>query len=356
MSVRCLSIHAGYRCRHRGACCTAGWPIPIEADRLTGLQEAVARGRLRAPIMGGPLWDLPGDAPVETPALVATNAQGCVFHDAGARRCAIHRDLGHGALPLACRQFPRVSVADPRGTSVTLSHYCPTAAELLDTRAPIAIVDDAPAFPSGVELVGLDAREALPPLLRPDMLMTWEAWWDWERLSVELLADAGTSPERAVHQLAGIVEQVRGWSPADGPLDMNISRAFRERGHDAPPGRTNADACLTEVLGAVPDDLRPPHLDTPGRPVPDVVRAFLAAHAFANWTAHLGQGLRTWLRSIEAAWALLDRGLGVRQADFLLRHLADPYLLATTWSRSERAWSGCEKRVAGCRPTLPQRG
>ena len=26
----CLSIHARYPCAHSGACCTAGWPIPVE--------------------------------------------------------------------------------------------------------------------------------------------------------------------------------------------------------------------------------------------------------------------------------------------------------------------------------------
>jgi hypothetical protein len=61
---------------------------------------------------------------------------------------------------------------------------------------------------------------------------------------------------------------------------------------------------------------------------------FLAAHAFANWTAHLGQGLRSWLRSVEAAYVLVNE-LGVRQTDLLLRHLADPNELARVWSRAE---------------------
>ena len=63
---------------------------------------------------------------------------------------------------------------------------------------------------------------------------------------------------------------------------------------------------------------------------------FIAAHAFASWTAHLGEGLRTWLRSVEAAFALVELGLGVRTADLLLRHLCDPHALARTWSRAER--------------------
>jgi hypothetical protein len=57
--------------------------------------------------------------------------------------------------------------------------------------------------------------------------------------------------------------------------------------------------------------------------------AFLAAHAFANWAAHLGDDLRTWWRSIEAAHVLISGGLSVRDVDLLLRHLADPHALAS---------------------------
>src|SRR6185312_11317183 len=44
----CLSFHAGYRCRHSGACCTAGWAIPFdptEAARVESLQ-LTGSGRL----------------------------------------------------------------------------------------------------------------------------------------------------------------------------------------------------------------------------------------------------------------------------------------------------------------------
>jgi hypothetical protein len=98
------------------------------------------------------------------------------------------------------------------------------------------------------------------------------------------------------------------------------------------------EARLREIHEAIPPELRPEsshrHVDT-RRPPAHVVRSFLAAHAFANWTAHLGEGLRTWLRAIEAAFALLELGYGVRDADLLLRHLADPYRLARVWSAVE---------------------
>jgi hypothetical protein len=61
----------------------------------------------------------------------------------------------------------------------------------------------------------------------------------------------------------------------------------------------------------------------------------LAAHAFANWTAHQGEGLRTWWRSLEAVHVLLSAGVGVQQTDLLLRHLADPQALARAWGSAE---------------------
>ena len=58
-------------------------------------------------------------------------------------------------------------------------------------------------------------------------------------------------------------------------------------------------------------------------------------HAFANWTAQLGQGLCSWLRSLEYAAALIDEGYGIRHADLILRHLADPRLFAAVCATAE---------------------
>ena len=334
MTVRCLTVHATYLCRHSGACCTAGWPIPVEEDRLRSLAAAVADGRLVPSSSLRPLWLRPVDAPASTPAHLQFDETGCVFYDGrDGGRCRVHRALGHDALPLACRQFPRVSVLDPRGASVTLSHYCPTAARLLEEAETFAITDDAPSFPAGTEIVGLDARTNLPPLLTPNMLMDWDAWWEWERRAVGVLARPELSPAEALAEVRATVEDVRRWIPADGPLVARIDAAFRRAsGHDA-IGRTWTSA-LADVLAAVPEELRPRRFDSSGPPSTTVARSFLAAHAFANWTAHLGHGLRSWFRSVEAAWMLVNE-LGVRQADLILRHLADPNELARTWSRAE---------------------
>jgi len=117
-----------------------------------------------------------------------------------------------------------------------------------------------------------------------------------------------------------------------------------------------------EVIAAVPDDLKPApdeeRLDetwtTCVTRAWDDYRApinrFLAAKAFASWTAYQGRGVKTIVRGLEAALALvrveaarqcrnasrsLDRDLlleAFRQADFALNHLAVGEDLAKAWS------------------------
>jgi len=305
--VRALSFHASYQCRHRGACCTAGWPIAIEADRVEAARAAIARGALIAP---APF----GRGPTGETLLPIVRGR-CGFHDERAGRCAIQRALGHEALPIACRQFPRVSVRDPRGVSITLSHYCPTAASLLESNAGVTITDAPPAFPPAGEYEGLDARE-MPPLLRPEVAMDWESWWEFERRAVDLIAGAPSVPA-AFRGLRAAIETIRPWHPGTGRLFNRVTSAFDDVG---------------EASGK--------------RVESRTLRHYTCAHAFANWTVHLGLGLRTWLRSIEVAYRLARR-VGVRQADLHLRHLTDPRELARRWSRIES--------TAPTRPTFPTR-
>ena len=127
--------------------------------------------------------------------------------------------------------------------------------------------------------------------------------------------------------------------PGSDDLTETIRRAFAEGGAaDASDvGAGEIERRVQEVLAAVPDELRPARSTLAGvAPSAIAHRRFLAAHAFANWTAYLGQGLRTWLRSLEAADGLIRAGLGIREADLLLRHLADPDRRARTWSEAER--------------------
>jgi len=218
---------------------------------------------------------------------------------------------------------------------VTLSHYCPTAASLLDAdvgaeaRQPTLQVD-APAFPPNGEYIGLDARDALPPLVRPGMLMDWEAWWECERLAVDLLMFAD-HPHDALARLRAAVQDLGSWSPADGPLLDRVRSAFEADGRS----RANVPTAdlVAAVHAAIPADLGAPPVLVEPRPTERATGRFLAAHAFANWPIHVGAGLSIWLRSIEAASALIDAGFGIRAADLRLRHLADTTMLCRALAR-----------------------
>jgi hypothetical protein len=200
-----------------------------------------------------------------------------------------------------------VSVIDPRGASVTLSCFCPTALAMLDeTDSPIAIINHQSAIATMPE--GLDARLSLPPALRPDILMDWESWWEFERLAVEQF-NRDETPREIVARLGEIVEGIRTWNPGDGELIDRVRAAFA--GGGVAGGGVGNHSALRKT------------------------NRFLACHAFANWTTHLGAGLRTWLRSLETVVFLIEEGWEIREIDEWLRHWADPRLLARVWSSAE---------------------
>ena len=96
VQVFSLNAHAAYACRHSGACCTAGWSIPVEART----------------------WPL-----VRTDWLLPDDTGACPEYDRPSGLCRIHRDHGDTLLPESCQHFPRRALLDARGTSVALSHY-----------------------------------------------------------------------------------------------------------------------------------------------------------------------------------------------------------------------------------------
>src|SRR5688572_24440952 len=196
--VFALSIHADYRCRHSGACCSADWDVPIELPIYRTLQDAVQRGRLRlqvstghlAPFIVGP--DLPEGAAA---MLERTEAGECVFLERGTKLCLVHRDMGESALPATCRYFPRLALRDDRGTFITLSHFCPTAASMLfRDDCPLLIVAGPRAFPPA-DYEGLVVTDAdLPPLLTPTMLMGEPGYSAWQRHMVKRCSE-GICPD-----------------------------------------------------------------------------------------------------------------------------------------------------------------
>jgi Fe-S-cluster containining protein len=356
VAVFTLSIHAGYRCRRSGACCTAGWRIPVEREterRLAG------SGLIRLSPASAAAVERDGEL-----AVLATAQDGaCVFFERSTSgrqaSCAIHRVLGHDALPAACRHFPRVSVTDDRATFVTLSHFCPSAATLLfSDNADLSIVEPHSSFGQLAEYEGLDARGVLPPLLRPGVLMDLDSHHAWQAGVIRVMADPAHTPESAVAELERAAERVRTWAPGEGTLceriDHSWSRHFRSLwsrdfsrlwSRDFSPGDLYelVRSCVPAGLDSdpLPDDLEAidAALVEPAWPnfaVP--IKRYLAAKAFASWIPWHARDLRVsvgWLAAartvlrIESArqcgktGRLLDRSQlleAVRRADLLLVH------------------------------------
>jgi Fe-S-cluster containining protein len=300
---KCLSFHAEYRCRHSGACCRAGWTIPFdrrEHETVRALQ--LAAGSLT------PARD-------EGVMLAARNANdACTFFEEDTHLCAIHRAGGQAALPLTCRMFPRVVLHDARGTFVSLSHFCPTAAALLfepsGSETPVAIVEASGALIDVGTLDGLDARDAWPPLLRPGVLMDLESYDTWERLAIALLTRPGIAPQVSLDALGVVCDGLARWTPGSIPLRHAVRDAFSTI---APP---------TDVLD--------PH--------EHALKRWLAARLFGGWIAYQGDGLQTTVRYLCACLDTFTREVAhdgnpleaVRRSDLRLVHETDSQQLANT--------------------------
>lgn len=364
-----LSIHADYQCQHSGRCCSSHWDVPVEAPVYRSLVEALEAGRLRMAPQSEPMepFTVEPDMPDDTAAMFERNHEGeCVFFERGSRLCIVHRDLGEGALPATCRHFPRVAVRDGRGTFIGLSHYCPTAASLLfRDDVPLTVVESPAAFPPA-EYEGLVVDpDDVPPLLRPGVMMELDAYGEWERHMVRRAA-SGLAPESLLATLMRDAGLVRAWRPEGPSITVLIASLPGEAVQaDVPATLDSSLLAFRAVMAAVPDDLRPAP-DEAGledayarlmRPSwggwSHPVRNYIAAKAFASWTAYQGRGVRSVVRGLEAAVALvrveaarqcrdagreLDRELlleAFRQADFALNHLAVGEDLAEAWSAAE---------------------
>jgi Fe-S-cluster containining protein len=365
VAVLTLSIHAGYRCRHSGECCTAGWRIPVERDTERRLGESGLIAH--AP---GTHTALERDGTITVLALTPETA--CVFfeprRDDRPSSCAIHRVLGHDALPSACRHFPRVAVTDDQGTFVTLSHFCPSAAALLfgDT-VPFSIVQPPPSFNVVTEYEGLDARGVLPPLLTAGVLMDLDGHHAWEARVVSVMADEAYTPETALLQLEHDAERVRAWRPGQEPLCERIRGLGTDQTAISGRRAEEAAADLYELVRSCV----PPGLDS--EPVPDgfdgtdaalvrpawadfavPVKRYLAARAFASWIPWHARDLRVAVRWLAAARSVLrsrQPGSAARPGASWTEHSWSlPYVAQTCCSCTKRLlrwWpTGCRARTS----------
>jgi len=370
--VVALAMHAGYRCRHSGVCCGAGWDVPVERSPAARIRDAVARGVLGRPPDGIGVDPIVAGRwlPADMGGFLAHRANGaCIFFDHDGRRlCEVHRVLGEGALGQACRQFPRLASHDARGTEVSLSHFCPTAAGMLMNEQDAMLVDATEAYPGAATFEGLEARDALPPLLEPGILFSFDGWTAWQHFALESLAE-GPDTATALATVAAAAEQVRAWRPREGEFAdyvvrmLDAVRMRRAPFATAPPAwptREEAAASWDVALDAVPSAFTLP-------PAPDwsrwadaedecragdrILRRYLAARSVGAWVAYQGRGVRTWVRWLALCWHVVmacrchapepasptESGVleAVRRADLVLVHLADPQCLADTLSALE---------------------
>ncbi len=335
MNAFCLSIHAEYHCRHEGACCET-WTVPAEPRVI----ELVAARHVTPGRANGPLFVLSRKSDARNGAMdIARDNNGhCVFfeQDAG-RLCVIHKEAGSDALPSACRHFPRTFLRDRRGTFVSLSHFCPTAASLLARSLPLHIVEALPPLMLDEPIEGLDARDALPPLLRPGVLCDLEGYAAWERAAIGVFARSDVTWRQALEWIASATERVRDWRPGTGPLVDHVLVAFAAPGAGRAPSL--ADHRLLEVIWRLAqrggsngrraidgfEERSDERVGLAFERYDAAMKNFLAARLFANWIAYQGRGLRSIVHWIRAAAALvrhhalrrtLDSGRATTAEDF----------------------------------------
>ena len=367
-----LSTHVGYACRHSGACCRAGWPLPVEARVAAPIEAAVASGRL-ATVDRSVVWLRDSaEAPDGMAGTFRLAGDACVFHvpmtsanaPPSGRHCAVHATLGHEALPASCQHFPRVCLVDARGVRVALSHFCPTAAAMLvDPARPVTIVPGPAAVP-GVEVPeGLDVRDALPPRLSARVLMDLDALTAWEAHIVGALAGEAAwpgSPDEVLARLAEEAAQLATWKPGgrslvdvvrdlEGEKPVAVTRAAAMWTPEAAYALAVAACRAPWTWPALPADLAA--LDdacvAPVWPVvAPVVRRYLAGKAFGAWVSYQADATRAVVSYLALALTVLrvecaragandrrpldhDRLLtAVRQADLLLVHYLDGWRVA----------------------------
>ena len=218
----------------------------------------------------------------------------------------------------------------------------------------VSIVEARPPLRLELAMEGLDARDALPPLLRPGLLCDVEGYDTWERAGLATFARTNCRYTTCLADFAAATEVIRRWKPGARTLSNCVLAVFADKSADASIGWSH-DRAIQRVArltaGSAGDDLTSiPHFEEQwneraGANEIDwfdlAMKNYLAARLFGNWVAYQGQGLRSiveWLRTcasvvrhfvwqrLSASGRPLDHSVfieSVRSADLLLLHVLD---------------------------------
>jgi len=234
----------------------------------------------------------------------------------------------------------------PQSVSVSLSHYCPTAAAMLFREdAAFELIEGPAAFPEDWPFEGLDARNSYSPLLRPGVLLGFDGLEAFEEASISTLSEPDAL--RGLDRLAAAVETARQWTPASGPLIDLIHGAFKEAAGSPDRGAEDPTELLQASLarGTPPPPTLPRFRNSTLEILPFTdlaLRRYLAARLIASWIMFQGSDLRSVTRylglCLDAAALFAggsnlvdERGRwteGFRMADLWLLHHCDPDRLA----------------------------
>ena len=208
MKIRLPTIQ-NWTCASCAGCCREHLieVTPAERDRLLteqGWTAETAPGGV-APVV--PLSGLSRFVPGKwLPGFLKKNARSRLNHAAGGAcvflrddgLCAVHKEFGEAAKPLACRVYPYALHPARKGVTVSLRFSCPTVA----ANGGAAVTSDAPAVREIARAVlpdgfGEGKHKAEPPEVAPGRRVSWA---DFDRI-VAGLARPFEAPGPAAVQL-----------------------------------------------------------------------------------------------------------------------------------------------------------
>jgi hypothetical protein len=206
-----------YDCGSCTKCCRTVWNVHVSPrawDRIVG---SPLFERMKAEHGEDPIYEQ--EVMGEKTALARVNKGGCIFL-APDRLCSVHRELGVGAKPLGCREFPFLPVPTPDGVFVGVSFYC----------SAVQANHGRPLGEHGADIEGMLGeyryeRVGFDPIpLDPRHSLDWPSYKSLEVFArARIEADLESGPWHVASAVAAIVRAI-----ADGPDGIVPEAVWKE--------------------------------------------------------------------------------------------------------------------------------